>query len=79
MKAYQARNGATQYKPSLSSIEDIIRSDNSTGFCLGCGAEQDGVEPDARKYVCEGCGAAKVYGAEQLLVMGLYHDTEDGA
>jgi hypothetical protein len=43
------------------------------GFCLACGAESDTVEPDARKYSCGCCGAAKVYGGEELLLMGLYH------
>jgi hypothetical protein len=26
------------------------------------------VEPDARKYECESCGANSVYGAEELLM-----------
>lgn len=26
------------------------------GFCIACGDEASGVEPDARKYKCEGCG-----------------------
>ena len=41
------------------------------GWCLACGSEQDGCEPDARKYKCEGCGKDKVYGAAELAVMGL--------
>jgi hypothetical protein len=39
------------------------------GFCLGCGAEASGVEPDAREYECEECGQSKVYGVEELLFM----------
>lgn len=39
------------------------------GFCISCGNEQDGCEPDAREYECERCGERKVYGAEELLVM----------
>ena len=31
------------------------------------------VEPDARKYECDCCGEPKVYGAEELIMMGLYH------
>jgi predicted RNA-binding Zn-ribbon protein involved in translation (DUF1610 family) len=38
------------------------------GICIACGNEQAGVDPDARKYVCEACGKAKVYGVEELLV-----------
>ena len=37
------------------------------GFCTTCGEGADGVEPDAREYHCEGCGAHAVYGAEELL------------
>jgi ribosomal protein L37E len=39
------------------------------GFCLACGDEAYDVEPDARKYECESCGANKVYGAEEILLM----------
>ena len=40
------------------------------GVCLACGEEAFGVEPDARGYECESCGAHKVYGAEELAIMG---------
>jgi Zn finger protein HypA/HybF involved in hydrogenase expression len=73
MKAYLTKTGATQYKPALSSLKRIIARDEYDGYCLACGKSQGGCEPDARKYVCESCGAAKVYGAEELLLMGLYH------
>jgi len=44
------------------------------GICITCGYEQEGVEPDARKYECEDCGERKVYGAEELLLaMGGYN------
>jgi Zn finger protein HypA/HybF involved in hydrogenase expression len=56
---------------SLQEIEAAIQGDNSTGFCRACGAEQDGVEPDARRYECESCGHHQVYGAEELVLMGL--------
>jgi hypothetical protein len=36
---------------------------------LACGAEAEGVEPDARRYECECCGEPKVYGAEELVLM----------
>ena len=71
MKQYQAKNGNTQWKPSLS--EALAASENSGGFCLACGEENSGVEPDARKYSCECCGAPKVYGAEELILMNLVH------
>lgn len=45
--------------------------DNS-GWCIECGEEAYGVEPDARGYECEACGKHAVYGAEELLVCGYY-------
>ena len=45
-------------------------ADGCMGFCLECGAEAYGVEPDARNYECEECGAKKVFGAEEVLLMG---------
>lgn len=38
------------------------------GFCIACGAEAYDVEPDARRYECEDCGANKVYGAQEILL-----------
>ncbi len=43
----------------------------SLGFCLICGEIAYGVEPDARKYTCECCGAHEVYGASECVLMGL--------
>lgn len=41
---------------------------DNPGFCIECGNEVEGVEPDARKYECEACGEDTVYGAEELLI-----------
>ena len=43
--------------------------EDSMGFCLACGDEAYGVEPDARGYKCESCGQRRVYGAEELIFM----------
>lgn len=40
------------------------------GVCLGCGATRECCEPDARQYECDECGERKVYGAQELLLMG---------
>ena len=56
-------------KLSMKRIKNAAESGDSMGFCLACGAEAYGVEPDAREYECEECGEKKVYGAEELLVM----------
>ena len=56
-------------------------SENYGGYCTQCGDEASGVEPDARKYVCESCGERAVYGIEELLISGLIQfpdgDSED--
>ena len=46
----------------------LAQYDEYMGICLGCGAEAVGVEPDARGYECDACGAHKVYGAEEILI-----------
>ncbi|MEO6324959.1 MAG: hypothetical protein ABIT01_19350 [Thermoanaerobaculia bacterium] len=56
-------------KFSLEQIEEAI--EDNGGFCTACGAEAYGVEPDACEYECETCGVSAVYGAEELVVMGL--------
>jgi Zn finger protein HypA/HybF involved in hydrogenase expression len=54
------------------TLEQIqAASEDMNGFCTRCGHEQGGCEPDAREYTCEACGEAKVYGAEELALMGL--------
>ena len=53
-------------------IEDIEGAiEEYIGFCRSCGAERECCEPDARHYTCEDCGEHEVFGAEELLVMGL--------
>ncbi len=45
-----------------------LTSLDNPGFCLACGAESEGCEPDAEQYECEICGAAAVYGAQEILL-----------
>ena len=52
----------------VEAVERCRSSLDNPGFCLCCGCEADGVEPDARKYKCEACGAPAVDGAEELLM-----------
>jgi len=52
---------------TLDQILNAVQ-DDYIGICIACGNEQEGVEPDARKYECESCGERKVYGAEELLM-----------
>lgn len=53
---------------SMARVQAALRRDDSTGFCLSCGAEQGGTEPDADGYRCESCGANAVQGAENVLL-----------
>lgn len=49
---------------SLEQVLKALESDDYIGFCLACGAEAYGVEPDASRYTCESCQESEVYGAE---------------
>jgi hypothetical protein len=63
-----------RWHPSITNdvVIDACRrrlySLDNPGFCLNCGLENGGCEPDARRHVCEGCGAAQVYGSDELLM-----------
>ena len=50
------------------AVERRMRSLDNPGFCVVCGLENGGCEPDARGYPCEGCGEKAVYGADELLL-----------
>jgi len=71
MRQYRNRLGVTQWMPSIEEMQELDRE--GEGWCLACGSTQPGVEPDARRYECEACGAAKVYGSEELVAMGLIY------
>lgn len=72
MKSYVTKAGVTQYKQSIKSL-GRASAIGTVGFCLACGEKACGVEPDACKYECPSCGKPKVYGADELMLMGLYH------
>jgi hypothetical protein len=63
--------------PSVTSerIQEAVERQtfglDNPGFCISCGVEQDGCEPDAQRYECESCGERKVFGAEFLLFSGV--------
>lgn len=57
----------TYDKISNAVRREMFGTDNP-GFCVDCGHEQDGCEPDAREYSCEICGEKTVYGAAELLL-----------
>ena len=50
-------------------VERRMDSLDDPGICLACGEDSlEGVEPDARGYPCESCGANEVMGAEEILL-----------
>ena len=54
------------------TLEDVQRANEEmNGFCLACGHEQGGCEPDARRYSCEACGEKQVFGPHEILFMGM--------
>ena len=65
------------FEMSQGEFEEL--QDDSIGLCVACGARCDCCEPDACAYTCEECGARKVYGAEELLTMGLVSLSEEEA
>lgn len=50
----------------LEAVERHALTLDNPGLCLECGIEAEGVEPDARNYECESCGAKQVFGADEL-------------
>ena len=69
MKQTTSKAGTPLFIPSLAEIQ--AASEEQGGFCIACGEPADGVEPDARRYTCTACGKDRVYGAEELAIMGL--------
>lgn len=63
-------------KRVTQAIKQRYTSLDNPGICLACGEDQDGCEPDAERYECEGCGESQVYGAEQIFMIGAYHFPE---
>jgi hypothetical protein len=51
----------------MDAVERRMTTLDDPGFCVACGEEADGCEPDAQGYECEHCGEHKVYGADELL------------
>lgn len=41
---------------------------DNPGFCLACGVEAGGCDPDAEDYECEACGEHEVQGCCNLLL-----------
>ena len=55
-------------KRVMRAVEAEMAGLDNPGFCIACGEEADGCEPDARNDECESCGTHKVFGAAELLM-----------
>ena len=65
-------NESEKPEPISFTLEQIeIAMQSLSGFCIECGAERSCCEPDAREYKCDICGKFAVFGAEELVLMGL--------
>jgi hypothetical protein len=64
-------NSLTSKRIMDAAKREMFGTDNP-GFCIACGHEQDGCEPDARNYECEACGEEQVFGAQELLISVAY-------
>ena len=57
---------------TLDRLEDAMRrqmySLDDPGFCIKCGEEHGGCEPDAEEYPCDTCDTNTVYGAAELFM-----------
>jgi hypothetical protein len=59
-------------RAEVTQAEYLDHEGGDDGFCTACGEWTcGGCEPDARRYECESCGERAVYGAQELLFMGL--------
>ncbi len=57
---------------TITQEEYEAHANDYDGFCTACGEWTcGGCEPDARRYLCEGCDERAVYGAEEALMRGL--------
>jgi len=67
VESYKTKSGLTRFRPVIESRSEMT----DAGLCIACGVEAQNVEPDAKQYVCEDCGENKVYGLEELVIMGI--------
>jgi len=62
-------NPKVTQKRVIAAVKRAQSGLDNPGFCIACGKEAEGCEPDARNYRCEYCEANEVFGAEELMMM----------
>ena len=53
----------------MAAAESQMFGLENPGFCIACGFETDGCEPDACNYPFDDCGENKVFGASEIMLM----------
>ncbi len=53
---------------TLERVMAALDAGGYPGFCVACGEETEGADPDTEGGECEACGRPTVYGAEALLI-----------
>jgi len=66
------KTGKTYFIPSESELIQALELDENNAFCIHCGDTDQTIEPDVERAKCECCDQHGLYGAEQLLLLGLY-------
>jgi hypothetical protein len=51
----------------IEGVQRQMETFDNPGFCVSCGEETDGCEPDMVCGPCDYCGKKAVYGAAELL------------
>ena len=62
------------FRPNLSQLVAVLENDEYLAWCLACGNEFNGYEPDVRNANCESCGEHAVFAAYECLNDGLFID-----
>lgn len=75
--SFKTKKGTDCFKFEMSEQEFVGCDNDNEGLCVFCGESAYAVEPDARKYTCEGCEKPGVYGMQELLLMGFIAFIED--
>ena len=57
----------------MTACQETMKDEDDPGVCIACGAETGGVKPDAEAYACNECAKHTIDGAEQVILLGLFH------
>ena len=50
-------------------LSDVINADDECiGFCVDCGCDSEGCEPDLCRGKCPSCGQHQLYGIQQIML-----------